>query len=777
MDSTLETFLADTGDDTLEYRPVIHHLPADEAALKNLFQSRPAIRVSDHIKAQVRELVKSLNPSLKLSTDALEDKANNHLGNRKLAEYGSWVFYPWSDRLVHVLDESEFALVRTDRNRNKITREEQAVLATKKIGVIGLSVGQSVSLTMALERGFGEIRLADFDTLDLSNLNRIRSGTHALGSNKAIVTAREIAELDPYLKVVCFTEGLTKENMDAFFTEGGQLDILVEECDSVDIKILARQKAKALGIPVVMDMSDRGCLDVERFDLEPDRPLLHGWIDHLDLDAASRPMSAEEKVPYMLPITGVETLSPRMKASVIELGQTISTWPQLATSVVLGGALAGDAVRRIALGEFNSSGRWHVDLEELVADPKQPPPPPRPAIPVFTPNIPELAKLAVGWGPVQAAAVDLDGHLVEELITAAIAAPSAGNRQPWHFLRDEKRLLVMRDPHRGASIWDPDHMMTGMALGACLENIVLKASALGFDCSVHAQQDLRQEVAAWLEFVPAPAGQASPQPNARLAAMIPERCTDRSIGRPQTLSPAVREQLVRATAPDGICSMHWIDAPDAMAELAELYSATERLRLMHPEGHREYFSELIYWGATNGEARHDGLYIGTFGLPPMAEAALKVMADPRAMDAVRSWKGGQGLGRLPYLSVSTSSAAVLLSTSKDDPADWLDAGRCMQRFWLACTADGWAVQPLSSLIALRRTQTLVQDRFSAEEQEQVSSMATRLQRLFSTGGTEPVILLRVFRSARRDAHLRSRRRPIDHILHTLNPYSHERHTG
>ncbi|HRF79656.1 MAG TPA: hypothetical protein PL070_06180, partial [Flavobacteriales bacterium] len=90
--------------------------------------------------------------------------------------YGVWVFYPWADRLVHLLDEPEFALVRTDRNRNKITREEQAELATKKVGVIGLSVGQSVSLTLALERSFGEIRLADFDTLELSNLNRIRSG-------------------------------------------------------------------------------------------------------------------------------------------------------------------------------------------------------------------------------------------------------------------------------------------------------------------------------------------------------------------------------------------------------------------------------------------------------------------------------------------------------------------------------------------------------------------------------------------------------------------------
>jgi tRNA A37 threonylcarbamoyladenosine dehydratase len=50
----------------------------------------------------------------------------------------------------------------------------------KRIGVVGLSVGQSVALTLALERSFGELRLADFDRLDLSNLNRIRAGVHDL---------------------------------------------------------------------------------------------------------------------------------------------------------------------------------------------------------------------------------------------------------------------------------------------------------------------------------------------------------------------------------------------------------------------------------------------------------------------------------------------------------------------------------------------------------------------------------------------------------------------
>lgn len=332
--------------------------------MEDLLRSRPGLRITDGLRGQVAELVRTMEPARSFSSADLEQAVTDHLGSAPAEEYGVWVHYPWNDSLVHLLDEEAFARVRTDRNRNKITTEEQAVLATKRVGVVGLSVGQSAALTLALERSFGEVRLADFDTLELSNLNRIRGGVHEMGVPKVINTAREIAELDPFLKVTVFPEGLTRANMDRFFLEGGALDVLVEECDSVDIKILAREKAKALRIPVVMDTSDRGMVDVERFDLEPDRPLLHGLLEDLDVAALERPMSNTEKLPFMARIVGIDTISDRMRASLPELGKTIVTWPQLASGVTLGGAIVADIYRRIVLGHSRVSGRWWIDLEE-----------------------------------------------------------------------------------------------------------------------------------------------------------------------------------------------------------------------------------------------------------------------------------------------------------------------------------------------------------------------------------------------------------------------------
>lgn len=370
MDILFEALDTASVPDRTIYRPEFFRLssPEDGVRLKGLLKQEPRPIVHDELHSQLMELVRTLHPSRKFSKADLSAAATAHLGGVDPHDYGVWVYYPWSHRLVHLLDEAEFVQVRTDRNRNKITRQEQEVLAKKKVGVIGLSVGQSVCLTMALERSFGELRIADFDTLELSNLNRIRSGTHAMGNLKTVNVAREIAEIDPFLQVTCFNEGIKQDNIRAFLTEGGKLDVLVEECDSVDVKIYSRLIAKELGIPVIMDTSDRGMIDIERFDLEPDRPLLHGRVEKWSHMEGSNIFSPQERIELAVAIADMDQLSHRMKASFDQIGNTIVTWPQLASSVQLGGGAASELARKILLSGQVPSGRWYIDLDELIVE-------------------------------------------------------------------------------------------------------------------------------------------------------------------------------------------------------------------------------------------------------------------------------------------------------------------------------------------------------------------------------------------------------------------------
>lgn len=357
------------------FRPLLLDLsqPADAAALVELRASDRLREVHDRIEDQVEELLRCRTPQDPFGGQPRSRAIADTLGSRP-ESYGRWVWYPWSGRLVHVLPESEFRRVRTDRNRDKITREQQCGLLDRRIGIIGLSVGSSAALTCAMEGIGGAFRLADFDRLGLSNLNRLRSGVHELGLEKSVLCARRMYELDPYLDIEIHRGGITEDNIEDFFSageDGRGLELLIEECDTSWVKVAAREHARKRRIPVLMDTNDRGVLDIERFDLEPDRPLFHGRTG--DTTAADvRDLDQQAALRLLLDVVDEQRLSPAMTDALTRVGRTLSSWPQLASGVMLGAALVTDTARRILLGEPLLSGRYSIDLEALVPAPATP---------------------------------------------------------------------------------------------------------------------------------------------------------------------------------------------------------------------------------------------------------------------------------------------------------------------------------------------------------------------------------------------------------------------
>lgn len=353
-----------SGADAMSYQPQLFRITQrEEAEHFNLLVSDPDLVIHDTLQIQLAELLKTRHIGKYRDAEALRCAVNDHLGALGLHEYGVWVFYPWCRRLVHILDEAEFIELRTSRNKYKITAEEQEMLQTKTVGIVGLSVGSSVAYTMAMERSCGKLLLADFDTIELSNLNRIRASLKDLGLNKAVLMAREIAEIDPFLQVEVYHEGLHAQNMETFIS---QLHLLIDECDSLEMKLKMRLVAKSKSIAVLMETSDRGMLDIERFDQEPNRPLFHGRIEHINWQDQEGSPSRELAQQLLTAIVDVEKVSDRMKMSYAELGKSIGTWPQLASAVVLGGGTVADTARRLLLGEDLPSGRYYIDLSTII---------------------------------------------------------------------------------------------------------------------------------------------------------------------------------------------------------------------------------------------------------------------------------------------------------------------------------------------------------------------------------------------------------------------------
>src|SRR3989344_6485954 len=148
--------------------------PADQTRLDLLFLQNKILSVVDDYHEQLLELFQVKNPSLVYTPDfkeKFEDHLQELITKKALDEQGLWVYFAWSGCLSHILPETDFRLVRTARNRNLITEEEQDKFYNATIGIGGLSVGSSVAFALALQGGAKHIKLADMDRLALSNTN------------------------------------------------------------------------------------------------------------------------------------------------------------------------------------------------------------------------------------------------------------------------------------------------------------------------------------------------------------------------------------------------------------------------------------------------------------------------------------------------------------------------------------------------------------------------------------------------------------------------------
>ncbi|MDJ0555511.1 MAG: ThiF family adenylyltransferase [Microcoleaceae cyanobacterium MO_207.B10] len=326
----------------------------DSKRIKELFKE-PDVEIIDTIELQLQELIENRFVQKSYSNSFMEEQTNLILNKISLENFGLWVYYPWKKMLAHMLPRNLFNELRFVRNKYKITDEEQKELGLKKIGIIGLSVGDAICQTLVQEGIGGEMRIADFDTLSISNLNRIQTSITDIGLPKTLLTKQKLHESNPFLNVKTFPNGITTLNVDDFFLEGGKLDLVIEECDNLEIKFEIRKKAKQLGIPLLMDTSDNEILDIERYDLDKNLPILHGLIS----DEYFSEANTKELFFKIIP---PELVSEEMKESIQDIGKNLKSWPQLASSVRSGAGFTVMAARAILLSRNVSSRRICLKL-------------------------------------------------------------------------------------------------------------------------------------------------------------------------------------------------------------------------------------------------------------------------------------------------------------------------------------------------------------------------------------------------------------------------------
>jgi hypothetical protein len=374
---------------------------------------------------------------------------------------------------------------------------------------------------------------------------------------------------------------------------------------------------------------------------------------------------------------------------------------------------------------------------------------------------------APGWQPGRALG-GVDGRipeLVRFCVDHGILAPSAANRQPWRFSWDGERLWVMEDRARSASLLDPHHRATHVALGAAVENIAVAAAHRGYRARMEPFPRPREpQVAAAVTFEHAG---ADPEDDASLYPHLAERVTNRRTARRVALGADAVTALADAARVRG-ARLDLVTEDAGLAELASLLGAGERIRQLTRELHREMMGELR-WTAEEASREGDGVPVDALELTAAQRAALRVAQRPDVAATLRELGGGRVLQERVEKAVLRSSAVGLVTVGGGAAANALRGGRAVERVWLRATALGLAVEPVTSLVYMfEMLDGSAATMFSSREREELRSLRARFDAVFKAaeGGTR-LILFRLGVAGAPSA--RAPRLPLETVLEWGRP--------
>jgi hypothetical protein len=104
-------------------------------------------------------------------------------------------------------------------------------------------------------------------------------------------------------------------------------------------------------------------LYVERYDKNPNSPLFLGNLSNITYEELSS-LDKRGTGRMIARMLGIETHTERMLQSLLAVGKTVVSWPQLGATALLNSAVVAYCVRKIALGEPLPSCRTVISLDE-----------------------------------------------------------------------------------------------------------------------------------------------------------------------------------------------------------------------------------------------------------------------------------------------------------------------------------------------------------------------------------------------------------------------------
>lgn len=646
------------------------------------------------------------------------------------------------------------------RNIGWLTRDEQAILRSKRVSIAGLGGAGGSHLLTLTRLGIGRFRLSDFDNFELQNFNRQAGATLSHLDQPKLEVLRQMAlDINPELEIEGFPQGVTEQNVDAFL-QG--VDLYVDALDffALEARRAVFSACTRLGIPAITAAPLGMGTAVLSF-----LPGKMNFEEYFQLEGHSETEQlirfligvspAMLQTGYLVDLTGVDLPNHRAPSTPMgcELAAGVTGTQALKILLGRGKVLAApwglhiDTYRNRCKRTWRPGGNRHPlqQLGLIIARRR------------FGNALGQQA------GPPNIATTTSDDPITA-ILDKARWAPSGDNTQPWRFEHTgEQSIRVHGFDTREHCVYDLDGRASQLSLGILLETIRIAASEQGLSTRIAPHRSAPETAPRFdIDFV------AAEEPRDELAPYIPTRAVQRRPLSTRALTTPERRALESSVGDR--YRVFWLEGWGTRLRVARLLSRNGRLRLTLPEAF-ETHRRVIQWNATESEDRIPDQAVG---LDPMTLRLMRwVMGSWRRVDFFNRYLAGTWVPRLQLdLMPGLFCGAHFLILDQNPPEainDYLAGGAAVQRFWLSAARLNLQLQPeMTPLIFSRYVREGLAFTNSTSRAELAAKLATELQQLVAPEPLEKAVFMGRIGAGPRPSS-RSVRRPLEELMLTDKP--------
>ena len=260
--------------------------------------------------------------------------------------------------------------------------------------------------------------------------------------------------------------------------------------------------------------------------------------------------------------------------------------------------------------------------------------------------------------------------LLYELVRYATLAPSSHNTQCWKFHIEDHAISIFPDFSRRCPIVDPDDHHLFVSLGCATENLVQASLAKGL--KGHALFDATNDGRLQIDLEPIKPFEST------LFQAITARQSTRAEYDGKPISSQELKLLEQAGTGQNV-QMIILTTHEAMESVLDYVVQGNTSQMNNPAFIKE-LKEWIRFNASEAVRTGDGLYTATLGNPSIPTWLGNIFFDIFVTSTSENDK---------YAKQVRSSAGIAIFVSKaSNKENWVEVGRCYERFALQATALG-----------------------------------------------------------------------------------------